>query len=120
MTMNTAEDMISTHPTPPAIDAAMLSACIAACFECAQACTACADACLAEHNQEMLQRCIRLNQDCAEVCKATGSIISRQSAFEPAMAEAILQACVRACQLCGEECDKHAPHMEHCLVCAES
>ena len=35
--------------------------------------TACADACLAEKHVERLITCIRLNQDCAAVCTATGN-----------------------------------------------
>jgi hypothetical protein len=65
-------------------------------------------------------RCIRLNLDCANICEATGKILSRQTAFEPAMAQAILQACVAACRLCGDECERHAQAMEHCQICAEA
>lgn len=120
MTTDTIQGMLTTHPKPSSIDAALLASCIAACFECAQACTSCADACLAERSHEGLQRCIRLNQDCADICKATGSILSRQSAFEPAMAQSILQACISACVLCGEECEGHAKHMKHCRICADA
>jgi hypothetical protein len=38
----------------------------------------CADACLGEEKVEMLRRCIRLNLDCADVCNATGRMLSRQ------------------------------------------
>jgi hypothetical protein len=69
----------------------------------------------------MLVRCIRLNVDCADLCTATGRIVSRQTALEPQMVRAVLQACATACRLCGDECEQHAAHgMEHCRVCAEA
>ena len=69
----------------------------------------------------MLVRCIRLDLDCADVCGATGRIMSRQTAFDPQIARAQLQACATACRVCAEECAIHAQHgMEHCRVCAEA
>ena len=102
------------------MDAPTLVECIEACFDCAQSCTTCADACLGEDDPKSLARCIRLNLDCADVCDATGRIVSRQTAFEPQMARAALQACAKACGLCGQECERHASHHEHCRVCAEA
>ena len=118
--MSYAQKMIQTNPSGAAVDAATLVECIEACFDCAQACTACADACLGEEDPKAMARCIRLDLDCAEVCDATGRILSRQTAFEPEMARAILEACARACRLCGDECEQHAEHMEHCGICAQA
>jgi hypothetical protein len=69
--------------------------CIEACYDCAQSCTACADACLGEEDPKLLARCIRLNLDCANICDATGKILSRQTAFKPQMARAALQSGLR-------------------------
>jgi hypothetical protein len=63
-------------------------------------------------------RCIRLCLDCADVCLATGRILSRQTAFDPAVARAALQACVLTCHVCGDECQLHAQHgFAHCQTC---
>lgn len=113
------QQMLRTHPGKPAINAALLE-CIQACFDCSQACIACADACLGEEDPKMLARCIRLNQDCANICDATGKILSRQTATEPAIANAVLQACIVACRQCGDECARHAQKMKHCEVCADA
>jgi hypothetical protein len=115
-----AQQMLQTNPSSAAVDASALVECIEACFDCAQSCTACADACLGEDDLKSLVRCIRLNLDCADVCDTTGRIVSRQSAFEPQMASATLQACAEACRLCGDECEQHASHHEHCRVCADA
>ena len=114
------QQMLQTHPGRPALDRDALLQCIQACFDCAQSCISCADACLGEKEPSALVRCIRLNQDCANICEMTGKILSRQTAFEPAMARAVLQTCVAACRLCGDECERHAQVMAHCRVCAEA
>src|SRR5918997_5866157 len=119
--MAQARRMIETNPGGPTVDAEALVECIEACFSCAQPCTACADACLGEQDVQMLTRCIRLDLDCADICAATGKILSRQTDFEPEMANAALQACATACRLCGDECEEHARHdMEYCRACAEA
>src|SRR5918994_1656841 len=89
--MTQARQMIETNPSGFAVDAEALVECIEACF------------------------------DCAHVCDATGKILSRQTAFDVEMAQAVLEACAQACRLCGEECEQHAQHgMEHCRICAEA
>ncbi len=118
--MSHAKQMIETNPNEVPVNADVLANCIDACFDCVQACTNCADACLGEEDVQMLSRCIRLDLDCADVCDATGRILSRQLAFPPQMVRVALEACVQAVRLCGEECEKHAEHHEHCRVCAES
>lgn len=112
-------EMLKTHPRGMQIqNLDMIAECIRACFECAQACTECADACLAEANVKNLVRCIRLNQDCADICDATGRVLSRQT--EPAIEvfRSQLQSCITACNSCASECEIHAGHHEHCRICA--
>ncbi len=120
--MTHARQMVRANPSGAAVDEATLVECIDSCFDCAQACTACADACLGEDDPGHLARCIRLDLDCADMCDATGKILSRQTAFEPAMARAALGACAESCRLCAEECEHHASEMdmEHCRACSEA
>ncbi|MFN7132533.1 MAG: four-helix bundle copper-binding protein, partial [Myxococcales bacterium] len=118
--MGHVDQMLQTHPSKAGLDAKSLTACIQACFDCAQACISCADACLGEDNVQQLVRCIRLNLDCANLCDATGKILSRQTAWEPTIARAALQACITACRTCAEECEKHGQMMAHCKVCADA
>lgn len=100
-----SQQMVHANPSGALVDQATLVECIEACFDCAQTCTACADACLGEGDIQMLARCIRLDLDCADMCGSTGRLLSRQTAFEPAMVGAALRACAEACRLCGEECE---------------
>lgn len=115
-----AQQMVQTHPRQTQLDPALLSRCIEACFDCAQTCVACADACLGEQDVQMLVRCIRLNLDCADICDTTGRLLSRQTDWDTSIIRAQLQACVVACKACGEECERHSGHMEHCRICADA
>ncbi len=88
------------------MEPATLVECIEACFDCAQSCMACADACPGEWDVRMLARCIRLDLDCADVCEATGRILSRPTSTDPQMVRAAVRACARACELGGDECEQ--------------
>jgi hypothetical protein len=116
----TVQEMIQTHPRPTSLDRDALLRCIDECFDCAATCTSCADACLGEENVVDLVRCIRLNQDCADACAATGRILTRQTAPDVGLLRAATQACAAACRACGEECERHAEHHQHCRVCAQA
>ena len=120
--MTHAAAMIKINPSaPPVEEVGILATCIEACFDCAQTCAACADAGLGEQDTQMLKSCIRLDLDCADICKATGSVLSRQTAFDAVTARAIVQACAAACKQCGDECARHGEHgMKHCEICAEA
>lgn len=72
--------MLDTYPKDLGnIDRDKLAECIEACFECAQTCTACADACLAEDMVAELTACITTNLNCADVCAATGRVLTRRT-----------------------------------------
>ncbi len=82
---------------------------------CAAACDHCFDACLEEQDVKMMAGCLRLDRDCADICKLTASALTRNSP----VAKIFLQACADICQACGNECAKHT-HMPHCQECAEA
>jgi hypothetical protein len=114
------KEMLKTHPNRGRIDVDLLAKCIEACYGCAQTCASCADACLSESDPQSLIRCITLNLNCASICEVTGQLVTRQTAVEWALIYQQLQACATACRLCGDECERHAGHHEHCRVCAEA
>ena len=119
--MTHVSSMLETYPKDLAgVDREKLAACIAACFECAQVCTVCADACLAEDMVAELRTCIRTDLDCADICAATGAVLTRQTGANPTLLRSILEACQAACEVCAEECERHAEMHEHCRICAEA
>lgn len=116
-----AREMISSHPTQPRdLDPDRLQECIEACFACAQTCTSCADACLTEDDVAELTDCIRANLDCADMCEATGRLLSRYAGQPTNLVKAFLDTCAAACRTCAEECEKHASRHEHCAICARA
>jgi hypothetical protein len=66
-----------------------------------------------------LVKCTRANLDCADLCEATGRILSRHTGNDVQVIRAAAEACARACASCADECEKHQMH-EHCRVCAEA
>ena len=89
-------------------------ACIEACYACAAACDNCSTACLLEDDVKMMARCIALDMDCAEICRAAAGFMARNSD----RAADLCRLCAEACEACAEECGKHP--MDHCQACAEA
>jgi hypothetical protein len=106
-----AQRMIEANSTFAPVDAAALLECFEACLDCTQVRTACVDACLVE--QVLRMNAGSLNPPrprlCADVCDATGKILSRE-AFEPQIAATVLWACAKAYRFCAEECERYAWH----------
>ena len=56
----------------------------------------------------------------ADICTATLGVTSRQARYDANTTKPLLQACVAICHSCGDECERHAPHHEHCRVCEQA
>jgi hypothetical protein len=82
-------------------------------------CVACGDACLAERSPIPVA-CIRLNQDCAALCRTTAEVLGRGTAPNRVALEALLKACAAMSAACALECAQHGSHMAHCESCAEA
>lgn len=113
-------EMLETHPWPGNVDRAALAGCIEACFRCAEICTSCADGCLSEESVSHLRKCIRINLDCADICGATGRVLTRQTEYDANVTKSQLTACRAVTQSCEEECRRHAEKHAHCRVCADA
>lgn len=90
------------------------STCIDACNACASACEHCATACLGENDVKMMAECIRLDRDCADICRLAAAWMARDSRF----AKQLCALCAAVCEACGAECARHAA--QHCQMCAEA
>jgi hypothetical protein len=118
--MSYARQLLDTYPGTLSADAGVLAATIDALSDCAQACVADADADLSEDDLAEMVKCIRLCLDCADVCTATGGVVSRQTDYDLSITRPLLEACVATCKSCGDECERHARMHEHCRVCFEA
>ena len=118
--MSYAKQLLDTYPRTVNVDAGVLAGTIDALNDCAQACTADVDADLSEQNLTEMVKCIRLCLDCADVCTATIGVTSRPGGYDASVTKPLLQACVAICHSCGDECERHAQHHEHCRVCEQA
>lgn len=118
--MSYARQMLEGYPLTFNVDLGVLAATIDALSDCAQACTADAEADLSEQDLAEMVKCIRLCLDCVDVCTATVGVTSRPAEYDANVTRPLLEACVAICKSCGDECERHAQHHEHCRVCAEA
>jgi len=80
-------------------------------------CNQCASSCLEEKDVTSLKECIRMDLECAAICRATAEIMTMDGKY----IDALCQICADICTACAEECERHAKMgMEHCRVCAEA
>ena len=86
--------------------------CIEACLNCVAACSHCAASCLQEKDVNSMAHCIRLDLECAAICRAAAELMTLGSLH----ANAVCQLCADICTACAEECEKH--NMDHCRQCA--
>jgi hypothetical protein len=118
--MSYARQLLDTYPGTVSADAGLLAAAIDALSDCAQACIADVDADLSERDLAEMVTCIRLCLACTDVCTATLGVVSRQAEPDAAVTRPLLEACVAICKSCGDECERHGRHHDHCRVCAEA
>jgi hypothetical protein len=84
-------------------------------IDCAMACEICATACLEESDVSKMVQCIRLDRDCADICRQAAILLQRNSTI----AYQYLLLCEEICRMCADECMKHS-HMDHCKECAQA
>lgn len=118
--MSYAMRLLDSYPRTFDLDADLLSSTIDALADCTQACTADADDDLSEPGVAEMIKCIRLCLDCADICRCTASVTSRQTDYDANITRPLLEACVAACKSCGDECERHATMHAHCRVCTEA
>ncbi|HWK58392.1 MAG TPA: four-helix bundle copper-binding protein [Parapedobacter sp.] len=90
-------------------------------WHCTLMCEKCANESILRPDHGHLSECIRLSQDCAEICVLLAKSIKRQSILLPAL----LDLCEWICNQCARECNKHpADHCQQCaaacLLCSEA
>jgi len=120
--MSYARRMLGAYPggLKLPVDADVVARVIDAAGDCAQACGADSDADLSEPHLDDMVLCIRLCQDCEDICTALASVLSRPAAWDGSVIRPLVTACAAICGSCGAECERHAPIHEHCRVCAEA
>src|ERR1700681_4968379 len=78
--------------------------CIEACNTCADACDYCSIACLQEDDVKMMAECIRLDLDCAAICRLAAAYIAREYAGN------VCNVCAGTVKLTNVR--SHTPHFD--------
>ncbi len=73
-----------------------------------------------EESVAELRKRARTNLGCADICDATGRVLSRHTGYDADLTRAMLEACAAACNACADECARHADTHEHFRVCADA
>ena len=118
--MGYARQIVASSGRKPPLDSALLGDALDALNDCIQACIADTDADLSEKDLTDMVRCVRLCLHCTEVCAATAGVLSRPAEYDPNVVRPLLESCVAICKGCGDECERHARHHEHCRICEEA
>lgn len=104
---------MSTHVHSPSETPDQLAAVIQACEDALRATQICANACI-RSGDRMLERCALLDLDCAAICQATLSALTRGSEHHGDFCA----LCAHICRACAEECEQHVH--AHCKRCAQA
>ncbi|MFM0049041.1 four-helix bundle copper-binding protein [Caballeronia grimmiae] len=88
--------------------------CIEKLDRCAAACHNCASACIAEGHLPEMEKCIRLDLDCASLCRFTSEALARDTQFMRDFCD----LCARICDACADECSRHPA--DHCHACSDA
>jgi hypothetical protein len=118
--MGYARQILATSATKSPLDADLVGDALDALNDCIQACIADTDADLSDRDLADMVRCVRLCMQCADVCAATAGVLSRPAEHDSNVVRPLLESCVAICNSCGDECERHARHHEHCRICAEA
>jgi uncharacterized membrane protein len=118
--MSYARQMLDAHPGDLDLSPETVAKTVDALSECAEACISDTDADLSEPNLAEMVTCIRLCEDCAEICAAAARVLSRPGTWNDQAVRPLLEACVAICGSCGNECERHAALHQHCGICAEA
>jgi hypothetical protein len=87
--------------------------------DCTQACRADADNDLREQDLAEMISCIRLCLDCADCLHRCRRDREPPDGLRRQRHQATTGGCVATCKSCGDECQQHALHYEHCRVCEQ-
>jgi hypothetical protein len=93
--MSLVEKLRDAYPAETGMPPRLLGEAVDKLYECAGVCLTCADAAAAEHDPEkvvMSIKCVRLNNDCADLCTVAARILARQTGYDAPTTMAIIEA----------------------------
>ncbi|MEV6958679.1 Rho termination factor N-terminal domain-containing protein [Streptomyces sp. NPDC051207] len=107
--MSLVEKLLDAYPAETGMPPRLLGEAVDKLYECAGVCLTCADAAAAEQDPEkivMSIKCVRLDNDCADLCTVAARILARQTGYDAPTTMAVIEATrtvLRASADAGEE-----------------
>jgi hypothetical protein len=117
--MSQRESGTAPSPGVSGVDLDRLAHCVEACFACARACLVCAEARLEDAVAEERAEIARLGLGCADLCRATGLLLSRYTSEHLNLARAFLDTCAAACRSWADLCQRPGAPPASCRECRE-
>jgi hypothetical protein len=93
--MSLVEKLLDAYPAETGMPPRLLGKAVDKLYECAGVCLTCADAAAAEQDPEkivMSIKCVRLDNDCADLCTVTARILARQTGYDAPTTMAVIEA----------------------------
>ncbi len=93
--MSLVEKLLDAYPAQTGMPPRLLGEAVDKLYECAGVCLTCADAAAAEQDPEkivMSIKCVRLDNDCADLCTVAARILARQTGYDAPTTMAIIEA----------------------------
>lgn len=93
--MSLVEKLLDAYPAETGMPPRLLGEAVDKLYECAGVCLTCADAAAAEQDPEkivMSIKCVRLDNDCADLCTVAARILARQTGYDAPTTMAIIEA----------------------------
>ncbi|MDN3292982.1 Rho termination factor N-terminal domain-containing protein [Streptomyces ficellus] len=107
--MSLAEKLLDAYPAETGLPPKLLSQAADKLYECAGACLASADAAAAEQDPEkiaMSMKCVRIQNDCADLCTVAARVLIRQTGYDAPTSMAVIEATRTVLRASREACEE--------------
>jgi len=93
--MSLVEKLLDAYPAETGMPPRLLGEAVDKLYECAGVCLTCADAAAAEQDPDkivMSIKCVRLDNDCADLCTVAARVLARQTGYDAPTTMAVIEA----------------------------
>jgi hypothetical protein len=93
--MSLVEKLLDAYPAETGMPPRILGQAVDKLYECAGVCLTCADAAAAEQDPDKIVlsiKCVRLDNDCADLCTVAARILARQTGYDAPTTKAVIEA----------------------------
>jgi hypothetical protein len=107
--MSLVEKLLDAYPAETGMPPRLLGEAVDKLYECAGVCLTCADAAAAEQDPAkivMSIKCVRLDNDCADLCTVAARILARQTGYDAPTTMAVIEATRTVLRASADACEE--------------